>query len=172
MKRFDLQGKRQLEYHDKFYLNDIGLRHAVLGYRERDIDGILENMVYKELQARGYRVFVGQVGRQEVDFVAESSKGRVYVQVCYSLSSPATVEREFGNLGRIHDHYEKIVLSLDRFYPEDHEGIHHQYLLDFLLKPEDSILAEPDAFYRGGYLQRGLQTRKLARRRGRNNVSA
>ena len=57
--RYDIKGKRFIEFHDKIFLNDIGLRNGFIGYREKDINGLLENIVYKELQSRGYKVSVG-----------------------------------------------------------------------------------------------------------------
>jgi len=65
-----IKGKRILELHENYFLGDIGLRHSLLGYRENDISGILENIVFLELKRQGYVVFIGKVGRQEVDFMA------------------------------------------------------------------------------------------------------
>ena len=60
--RFDIKGKRLLETQEKYYLSDLGLRHAVMGYRDNDIAGILENTVYLELLRRGYTVRIGKQG--------------------------------------------------------------------------------------------------------------
>jgi len=57
VQRYDIKGKCFLEFHEKYYLGDIGLRHVLLGYREADISGILENIVFLELKRRGYGVF-------------------------------------------------------------------------------------------------------------------
>lgn len=54
VRQFDLKGKRYLEVNDKYFVSDLGLRHAVLGYRDADISGMLENVVYLELLRRGY----------------------------------------------------------------------------------------------------------------------
>jgi len=168
VKRFRIEGKRHLEYRDKCFLNDIGIRHGLIGYRDRDINGLLENVVYKELQSRGYQVSVGQIDQQEVDFVAERTGTRLYVQVTYLLGSPQVVEREYGALRKIPDNYEKIVLSMDRIYPEDQDGIRHQNLLDFLLRKEGSSSSLAEGFpsyapYAGGYLSRAIG-RRIARR--------
>lgn len=54
--------------------------------------------------------------------------------MCYLLSDENTVVQEFGNLVKIKDNYEKIVISMDKIFPEERNGIQHIYLLDFLLK--------------------------------------
>lgn len=131
--RYDIKGKKLIEFFDKVFLNDIGLRNGFIGYRERDITGIIENIVYKELQARGYKVSIGTIGQIEIDFIAEKQNNKKYIQVCYTLGSEAAIEREFGNLKKIRDNYEKIVISMDRFFPSERDGIAHQYLIDFLL---------------------------------------
>jgi len=131
--RYDIKGRKLLEFFDKVFLNDIGLRHGLIGYRERDINGLLENIVFKELQARGYKMSIGVIDQMEIDFIAEKQGDRKYIQVCYSLGSEAAVEREFGNLEKIKDNYEKIVISMDRFFPAERNGIIHRYVIDFLL---------------------------------------
>lgn len=131
--RYDIKGRKLLEFFDKVFLNDIGLRHGLIGYRERDINGLLENIVFKELQARGYKMSIGVIDQMEIDFIAEKQNDKKYIQVCYSLGSEAAVEREFGNLEKIKDNYEKIVVSMDRFFPAERNGIIHRYVIDFLL---------------------------------------
>jgi predicted AAA+ superfamily ATPase len=84
--RYDIKGKRVLEFFDKVFLNDIGLRHGLIGYRERDINGLLENIVFKELQARGYQLSIGVIDQKEIDFIAEKQNEKKYIQVCYSLA--------------------------------------------------------------------------------------
>lgn len=132
VRRFDIKGKRLLEIHDKYYLGDIGIRHALLGYREADIGGLLENIVFLELKRRGYNVHVGKLGEAEVDFIATRANEKIYFQVVYLLASPTTIEREFGVLRDIADNYPKIVLSLDSVFGGDFEGIQRLNLIDFL----------------------------------------
>ncbi len=134
VQRYDLKGKRLLEIHDKYYLGDIGMRHAVIGYREGDIGGILENVVFLELQRRGYHVQVGKLGTREIDFIATRAKDRRYIQVAYLLSSPQVIEREFGVLRDISDHYPKAVISMDTAFGTDIDGIQRMHLADFLLE--------------------------------------
>jgi uncharacterized protein len=133
VRRFDIKGKRQLEILDKYYLGDIGMRHAVIGFRESDISGVIENTVYLELLRRGYSVSVGKFGDREVDFVATRDNERHYFQVAYLLASPDVIEREFGVLRDIPDNYPKSVISLDTAFGGDLNGIKRLHLADFLL---------------------------------------
>ncbi len=132
--RYDIKGKRLLEFSDKVFLNDIGLRHGLIGYRERDVNGLLENIVFKELQARGYKISIGVIDQMEIDFIAEKQNEKKYIQVCYGLGSETAVEREFGNLEKIKDNYEKMVISMDKFFPAERNGILHRHIIDFLLE--------------------------------------
>jgi uncharacterized protein len=130
--RYDLKGKRVLEINDKYFLSDVGIRHSVLGFRESDISGILENIVYIELRRRGYEVYVGKYDAYEIDFIATKENEKKYFQVCTSLSSKETVEREFRSLIKINDNYPKYVLSLDEYWGNDYQGINRLNLLEFL----------------------------------------
>ena len=132
--RYDLKGKRYLEVHEKYFLGDVGLRHAQIGFKEGDISGLLENIVYLELRRRGYRVSIGKWKEAEIDFVAERENEKLYVQVTYLLSGPETVQREFGPLREIPDNYPKMVLSLDPIWGNDLEGIQRRNVIDFLLR--------------------------------------
>ena len=135
--RFDLKGKRYLEAQEKYYLGDIGLRHALLGFREGDISAILENIVYLELKRRGFNIFIGKYDNKEIDFVAEKDNYRCYIQVCYLLESERTIEREFSILKKIKDNYPKYVLSMDRFWGNDVDGIDRIRIIDFLINPQN-----------------------------------
>ena len=88
--RYDLKGKRHLELHEKYYLNEIGIRHALLGYREADIGGILENIVFLELKRRGYSVSIGKFGDREVDFIAtrKTKKSTFRSPICWHPQTP------------------------------------------------------------------------------------
>lgn len=134
--RFDVQGKRHLEINDKYYLNELGLRHAVLGFREGDIAGFLENLVFLDLKRRGYDVAVGKLGSAEVDFVATREREKLYIQVAYLLARQETVKREIAPLMAIEDNYPKWLVTLDRDFGDDIEGIHRLNLQDFLLRQE------------------------------------
>lgn len=130
--RFDLRGRRLLQVHQKYYLGDIGLRNGITGYRESDIAGVFENLVFLELRRRGYELTVGVAANREIDFVAESRSERWYVQVAYLLESPATLERELSAFAAVRDHYPRVLLSLDTHQPSDFRGVKHQPLTDFL----------------------------------------
>lgn len=133
--RMDLIGKQILQVNEKYYIADHGIRQAVYGNNTRDLQRILENMIYMEMLRRGYKVFVGRVGNREVDFVCEKAGRRLYLQVSYLLASEETVEREFGSLLAIEDNFPKYVLSMDRF-DFSRQGIIHQYIPDFLLNDQ------------------------------------
>jgi len=134
--RYDIKGKRILEIHEKYYLGDIGMRHALLGYKADDISGVLENVVYLELKRRGYQIYIGKFGNREIDFIAEKENKKMYIQVAYMLSSPETIEREFSALRSIKDNYPKYVISMDTVFGNDFEGIRRINLIDFLLNPK------------------------------------
>jgi hypothetical protein len=130
--RFDIKGKRLLEIHEKYYMGDIGLKHSMLGYKMNDISGHLENIVFLELLARGYKVNIGKINESEVDFIATRKDQQIYIQVAYLLADNKTIDREFGVLEKINDNYPKIVLSLDKFHSTDRNGIKWYNLIEFL----------------------------------------
>jgi len=131
--RYDLKGKKHLELYEKYYTGDTGLRHSVLGYRKNDIGGLLENVVYLELLRRGYTVSTGKLDNLEVDFVAEKNNEVMYVQVAYLLSSEKTENREFRPLEKINDNYRKMVLSMDKIWGDNRNGVIRENIIDFLL---------------------------------------
>lgn len=131
--RFDIKGKRLLETQEKYFVSDLGLRHATIGYRDNDIGALLENVVFFELLRRGYSVHIGKQGLSEVDFVAGKADERLYVQVCYILTEDNT-DREFAPLEAIDDNYEKIVLSTDSLISFNRNGIKQRNIIDFLLE--------------------------------------
>lgn len=130
--RFDLRGRKLLQVNHKYYLGDTGLRNGIVGYRESDVGGVLENLVFLELRRRGYAVTVGVANAREIDFIAEKRPERWYVQVAYLLESPATVERELAAFAAVRDAYPRVLLSLDPHQPADFQGVKHQSLTDFL----------------------------------------
>jgi len=135
--RYDIRGGKLLEGNDKFYLADHSLQYAVRGMRLTNRPGILENIVYNDLLRRGYTVYVGQAGKKEVDFVATKNDGEtVYVQVCVEFGDKDTVEREFSPLERIKDHHSKYVVTTEKYWKENRNGVKSIHLADFLLKEE------------------------------------
>lgn len=131
VRREDLQGKQILSSNEKYYIADHGIREAVYGGNMRDINLILENIVFVELLRRGYTVAVGRNGDKEIDFVCDKQGERIYVQVTYLLASDETVRREFGAYDGVRDNYPKFVLSLDEF-DMSRDGIKHMNIRDFL----------------------------------------
>jgi len=131
--RYDVKGKEILKTHEKYFVSDQALLYAVMGYKDRLIGGVLENIVMLELKKRGFRVFVGKINDQEIDFVAEKNENKIYVQVAYLLPEPSTIEREFSPLLQINDHYHKYVVTLDRTWTDNIEGVQHKHIADFLL---------------------------------------
>lgn len=130
--RYDIKGKKLLSTGEKYYAVDLGLRNCVRASAEIDYNKLYENIVYLELLCRGYEVKIGKTDEYEIDFVAYKGSDIIYVQVCYLLASPETIEREFGNLERINDNYPKYVISGD--LPDfSRGGIKHYNIIKFLL---------------------------------------
>ena len=132
VKRQDLQGKQLLAINEKYYIADHGIREAVFGGNMRDINLVLENIVYMEMLRRGYEVTVGKIGDKEIDFVCEKQDEKIYLQVTYLLASEETIKREFGVFDNVKDNYPKYVLSLDEF-DMSRNGIKHFNIRDFLM---------------------------------------
>lgn len=132
--RTELRGRKIFEIGQKYYFEDLGLRHAVLGYRPTDIGKILENIVYLHLRIAGYEVHIGKNQDKEIDFVCNRGNEKLYVQVAYLLTEDKTIEREFGNLELIPDNYPKYVVSMDEFAPSNRNGIEHISIREFLKK--------------------------------------
>lgn len=131
VKRQDVQGKKLLAINEKYYVADHGIREAVFGGNMKDINLILENIVYLELLRRGYKVSIGKVDTKEIDFICEKQDKKIYIQVTYLLAAEETIQREFGVYNEITDNYPKYVLSLDEF-DMSRNGIIHKNIRDFL----------------------------------------
>lgn len=136
VQRYDLKGKEILQTNEKYYIGDQALKYALMGYKDRDIAGILENIVLLELKRRDYKVFVGKLDDKEIDFIAEKKEKKIYVQVSYKLSSEETIAREFNPLLSVRDHYPKYVVTMEDFWQDNIEGVKHKHIADFLLMDE------------------------------------
>lgn len=134
IRRYDLQGKRFLEIGEKFYFTDVGIRNALVGFKPQDMNKILENVVYSHLISIDYAVSIGKINNLEIDFIAEKNNNRIYIQVAYLLSDDKVIEREFGNLEKINDNYNKYVISFDQVQFDNKNGIKHLSLINFLQK--------------------------------------
>lgn len=132
--RFDLKGKKQLATQEKYYLVDAGLLNVLAG-KERTTDRghILENVVYLELLRRGNKIWTGTTRNNEVDFVCKTPTGDIeYYQVAWQMTNESTVDREFGALEKINDHYPKYLLTTDSF-TQNRSGIMHLNVFNWLL---------------------------------------
>lgn len=134
VRRWDIGGKRYFEIGEKYFFEDLGLRNNIVGYRPADIGGLLENAVYNKLVFDGYDVKVGVTEQgKEIDFVAERSGERRYLQVAVNVDNPETARREFGNLLAIDDNYEKTVVTYRDSAPNTLDGISMVSLREFLM---------------------------------------
>lgn len=130
--REDVIGKKLLQFQEKIYIADHGIREAIYGSNMADINQTLENIVYVELLRRNYKVTVGKNNAKEIDFIAEKDKSKIYVQVTYLLASDETIEREFSVLESVPDNYPKYVVSMDEI-DRSRNGILNVNVRDFLL---------------------------------------
>ena len=131
--RNDLLGKKILNVNEKYYIADHGIREAIMENNQKNINQVLENIVYFEMLRRGYNIKIGKVDNLEVDFVCKKNDETIYIQVSYLLASEDTKEREFSVLENIKDNYPKYVLSMDEF-DMSRNGIKHINLIEFLVK--------------------------------------
>jgi len=148
-KRYDVKGKRYINTLSKYYFQDVGLRNAVIDFRQLEETHIMENVVYNELRSRSYRVDVGIVevrttNRQketvrkqfEVDFVANRGSERRYIQCALSLPTREKKAQETASLSHIKDSFRKIIVVKDDIMPyNDEDGYLIIGLFDFLLNP-------------------------------------
>ena len=131
--RYDIRGKSVMSTLEKYYLTDLGMLVLKSSPIEKKVGGRLENIVYNELIARGYEVYIGKTDKGEVDFVVDNFGKREYIQVADFLSSDEVIKREFGAFDNIKDNYPKYVITMDKIdYSQN--GIIHLNLEDFLLK--------------------------------------
>lgn len=131
--RYDITGKRLFEIGEKYYFENLGIRNALWGFRPEDRGKILENVVYNHLLTENYKVQVGIIADNEIDFIAEKNGEKTYIQVALTLNEEKTIEREFGNLLKIKDNYPKLLVTMDRFSGNTFEGVKVTDLRTFLL---------------------------------------
>lgn len=117
----------------KYYLTDLGFTNILSEGKKEQIGAYLENIVYNELIARGYNVYIGTLETGEIDFIATKFNEKIYIQVTYILSDSSVIGREFGTYKKIEDNYPKYVLSMDKFVMSQ-DGIIHENIIDWLLK--------------------------------------
>lgn len=135
--RYDVRGRALLATDEKHYLGDHGVASALFGSSQQRLPGVLENIVWMELRRRGYQVFVGRVGKAEVDFVATRQSDVVYVQVSVTVAASETTRaREYAPLEAIPDNYPKFVVTLDPAPEDNAGGIRQMKISDFLLSQD------------------------------------
>ena len=129
--REDIIGKKILQVNEKYFITDHGIREAIYGNNERDINLVLENIVFLEMLRRGYKINIGRVHNEEIDFVCRKNNETIYIQVAYLLATEETIRREFDVLKKVPDNYPKFVLSMDQF-DFSRDGIKHFNIPEFL----------------------------------------
>ncbi|MBW2654142.1 MAG: ATP-binding protein [Deltaproteobacteria bacterium] len=130
--RYDIAGKKIFEINEKYYFEDLGLRHTIIGFRQNDMGKILENLIYTQLKFKGYDVYVGKQRDMEINFVAKKQDKTIYIQAVYLLKDKKTIDREFGNLLKLKDNFRKIVVSTDEFAQGNVKGVEHLHIMTFL----------------------------------------
>lgn len=149
--RYDIKGRKYISTPSKYYYTDLGLRNALLNFRQFEETHLMENAIYNELIYRGYSVDVGvvevrkiedekQVRKQlEVDFVVNRSSQRYYIQSAFALPTQEKVDQEQASLINIPDSFKKIVV-VNGNSPvwRNEEGITFMGIYDFLLN-ENSL---------------------------------
>ena len=146
--RYDVRGKRHLEYPKKYYATDVGLRNARLNFRQIDEPHLMENVIYNELVARGYGVDVGVVelrrrkdgestlSHLEIDFVVNTGMRKVYVQSAFRMADEEKRRQETASLRASGDFFRKIVVVSGTRPPlSDDDGIVYVGVIPFLLDP-------------------------------------
>ena len=141
IKRFDIKGKEYLKTLGKYYIVDLGFRNLLLGYRNRDIGHVHENIVYLELLRRGYDVAIGKIDNLEIDFIAQKADEKLYIQVTDDMSISSVTQRELAPLKKVKDNYPKIVLALNLGLETNYDGIKILNVIDWLVASKDSSVS-------------------------------
>ena len=132
--RYDIKGRQLLKTLGKYYIVDTGIRNMLLSSSEPDIGHLIENIVFLELQRRGYKVNIGKMLESEIDFIASDMDGRTYYQVSPSVLDAGTLARELAPLKKIPDNHPKMLLTLDEVGAgSNYEGIRQVNLLHWLM---------------------------------------
>lgn len=131
--RYNLKGRMFLKTNGKYYAVDVGLRNCIVKGSESDIGHILENVVFLELKRRGYDVYIGQLDKNEIDFVAVNGDDISYYQVSATTLDENTLKRELAPFNKVGDNYPKYLLTLDEVFGNaDYGGIKKINVLDWL----------------------------------------
>ncbi len=149
--RYDVKGRRYIGTETKYYFEDLGIRNAVLGFRQSEFTHLMENAVYNELRRYGFTVDVGLVESYkrnengacqrrnlEIDFVVNRHDERLYIQSAYAMPDEDKIEQEQAPLLGVQDGFRKIIIAGDRYSGGHTEkGILIVGLYDFLLGVTD-----------------------------------
>lgn len=153
--RYDVKGRKYIGTPLKYYFTDVGLRNALLEFRQQEENHIMENILYNELVIRGYSVDVGMVEHRyrnesgkdiraqlEVDFIAKSANSQIYVQSALNIDSDEKRKQETASLLKIHNSFRKIVVVKEHIIPwTDENGICYVGIREFLSgKYQDMIM--------------------------------
>lgn len=131
--RYDIKGKEVLKSLEKYYLADTGLKNTIVGYNLQNYGHSIENVIYLELLRRGYQVYIGKNDNKEIDFFAVNKEETKYFQVTESLANKLTQEREIAPFYSTNDFYEKTIITADKTYVTNVNGIKIVNIIDFLL---------------------------------------
>ncbi|MDY4933823.1 MAG: ATP-binding protein [Candidatus Onthomorpha sp.] len=141
--RYDIKGRKYIGTLSKYYFQDVGLRNALLNFRQVEETHLMENVIYNELRRCGYSVDVGMIEvrsatqrkQLEVDFVANKGDKRYYIQSAFALPDEQKREQELVSLKKINDSFKKIIITRDDIAPyHDDNGVLIIGLMDFLLR--------------------------------------
>ncbi|MEI7727151.1 MAG: ATP-binding protein [Bacteroidota bacterium] len=134
VRRFDIGGRKIFEVGEKYYFEDLGIRHVLTPFNRKDLGKVIENLVYHHLRAYGYQLYIGKSGANEIDFVAQKQDLTLYFQVALQLTDQETMNREYGNLLDIKDNFPKYLITLDDIGSADYKGIGHLHIRNFLTR--------------------------------------
>ena len=131
--RYDIHVKAILKTLNKYYMTDLGIAQIKNNNYEINKSFTIENVVYNELLARGYEVYVGKTKQGEIDFIATKTDEKNYIQVAYLLADENVIKREFGAFKQLNDNFPKYVISLDKTN-FSRDGIIHKNIIEWLLE--------------------------------------
>ena len=145
--RYDIEGRKYIGSLSKYYYQDVGLRNAILSFRQNEVTHIMENVIYNEMRMRGWLVDVGNIfnrvrnteGQQqritlEVDFVCNKGSKRIYIQSAYKMPDAEKMEQEKRSLKLVDDSFHKLIVVGEHTKPwSDENGIQIVCIYDFLL---------------------------------------
>lgn len=148
--RYDIKGRKYINTPSKYYFVDMGLRNARLNFRQLEDTHMMENIIYNELIQRGYNVDIGVVEVSEknengnyvrksleIDFVANMTNDKIYIQSAYHLPNSDKVRQEIRPFLNVDDSFRKFIIVRDSIdVRKDDYGITTIGLKYFLLNDD------------------------------------